>query len=433
MNPRRGILVLAVALVIFAALAIPASGAPTKYYSSSISPACVTANSPTNFALTLKNENPPGGQSFASANVTVDPNFTAVSPTMSITFVPASTTKSWTATLNGSIIELRSGKTSSNGVFPGESVVVHFTATTPSTEGSYSWAIQVKQSNDFRGTNNDFFLPPGVSPATTTVAQSCAPTATDDSYSTIQNTTLNVAAPGVLGNDTDPKQTGLTAALVSSPSHGTLTLNSDGSFSYTPAADYQGTDSFTYKANNGTDSNVATVSIFVASGQIDCDANNTADATGAGDLADVHITRLANTDSSTCVAKNYLLTTQDEQPPGGGGATNVVTFDQQAISGQESAHYLMTITWTYPPGTSTNTNPSTIGGRTFQIDYGDGSGVHDAQLCDDVSYDGQGNVTGATHPTNVPWCITGQSYTIDGGGNIVLIQSWDGLGDPKVW
>ncbi len=39
--------------------------------------------------------------------------------------------------------------------------------------------------------------------------------------------------------------------LVDTPQHGTLTLNADGSFSYTPDANFNGTDSFTYKANDG--------------------------------------------------------------------------------------------------------------------------------------------------------------------------------------
>src|SRR4029077_18422775 len=45
---------------------------------------------------------------------------------------------------------------------------------------------------------------------------------------------------------------------------GSLMLNSDGSFSYTPAAGYSGPDSFSYKANDGSlDSNVATVNVTV--------------------------------------------------------------------------------------------------------------------------------------------------------------------------
>lgn len=69
----------------------------------------------------------------------------------------------------------------------------------------------------------------------------------------------------MLSNDTDADEDTLSAVLLSGPSHGTLTLESDGSFSYAPNADYNGTDSFTYKANDGTeDSNVATVTIAVA-------------------------------------------------------------------------------------------------------------------------------------------------------------------------
>jgi VCBS repeat-containing protein len=91
-----------------------------------------------------------------------------------------------------------------------------------------------------------------------------APVAANDAYATDEDTTLTVAAPGVLVNDTDVEGDSLTAVLASSPSHGTLTLNADGSFSYTPNANFNGSDSFTYKANDGTDaSNVATVTITV--------------------------------------------------------------------------------------------------------------------------------------------------------------------------
>src|SRR5205823_666516 len=81
-----------------------------------------------------------------------------------------------------------------------------------------------------------------------------------------EDTPLTITAPGALGNDTDPEGSTLTAVLGTVPAHGTLTLNANGSFTYTPGADYNGADSFTYKANDGTlDSNVATVSLTVTS------------------------------------------------------------------------------------------------------------------------------------------------------------------------
>jgi VCBS repeat-containing protein len=105
--------------------------------------------------------------------------------------------------------------------------------------------------------------------ATVTITVNAAndpPTAGDDSYTTDEDTTLNVATPGVLTNDSDPESDPLTAVLVSDVSNGSLSLNTDGSFSYTPNANFNGSDSFTYTANDGAaDSNVATVSITVNS------------------------------------------------------------------------------------------------------------------------------------------------------------------------
>src|SRR5207249_3901647 len=91
-----------------------------------------------------------------------------------------------------------------------------------------------------------------------------APLAVNDSYTTAEDTALNVAAPGVLANDSDVDGDTLSAVLVSQPTHGSLTLNSNGSFTYTPATNYQGSDSFTYKANDGqADSGIATVTITI--------------------------------------------------------------------------------------------------------------------------------------------------------------------------
>ncbi len=95
-----------------------------------------------------------------------------------------------------------------------------------------------------------------------------APTAVDDGpYAVDEDTVLNVpVATGVLANDTDPDAgTSLTAVLGVTTANGALTLNPDGSFDYTPGADFNGTDSFTYRANDGQlDSTDATVTIQVA-------------------------------------------------------------------------------------------------------------------------------------------------------------------------
>jgi VCBS repeat-containing protein len=91
-----------------------------------------------------------------------------------------------------------------------------------------------------------------------------APIAHDDSYSLSEDVPLAVTAGGVLANDADPEGKALSASLVSGTEHGSLTFNPDGTFTYIPAADFSGADSFTYKASDGkNDSNVATVTLTV--------------------------------------------------------------------------------------------------------------------------------------------------------------------------
>lgn len=89
------------------------------------------------------------------------------------------------------------------------------------------------------------------------------PVAVSDHYSVATDETLSVAAPGVLGNDINPLSGAMTADLVDVPQHGVVTLNDDGAFLYIPDAGYKGQDSFTYRADNGQASNVATVTIAV--------------------------------------------------------------------------------------------------------------------------------------------------------------------------
>ncbi|TPW16527.1 MAG: hypothetical protein FD127_52 [Acidimicrobiaceae bacterium] len=81
-----------------------------------------------------------------------------------------------------------------------------------------------------------------------------APIATADSYGVTEDTPLVVAAAsGLLGNDSDPNYQSITvkAASVTTPSYGAVTVNADGSFTYTPNSNYYGADSFTYQATDG--------------------------------------------------------------------------------------------------------------------------------------------------------------------------------------
>jgi hypothetical protein len=113
--------------------------------------------------------------------------------------------------------------------------------------------------------SNDALTPVVAVPLTMTVVPNNAPVAVADAYSTTAETMLMVAAPGVLANDSDADGDGLTAVLDTDVLSGTLTLNADGSFDYTPDAGFVGDDTFTYHANDGLDdSNVVTVTISVS-------------------------------------------------------------------------------------------------------------------------------------------------------------------------
>src|SRR5262249_39696556 len=92
------------------------------------------------------------------------------------------------------------------------------------------------------------------------------PTAHNDAYSVAEDNVLTVAAPGVLANDSDVDGDSLTATLVTSPTHGSLVFHADGSFVYTPQANYNGSDSFQYAAFDGLAfSFIRTVTLTVTS------------------------------------------------------------------------------------------------------------------------------------------------------------------------
>lgn len=132
---------------------------------------------------------------------------------------------------------------------------------TPAANQSGTATITVTVTDSASGTASDTFL-------LTVNAAPDAPVANNDAYSTPVNTTLNIAAPGVLANDTDPDGPApmATAGSGGTPAGGSFTVIADGSFTYTPPAAFAGTDSFTYTATDGALTASATVSITVTGG-----------------------------------------------------------------------------------------------------------------------------------------------------------------------
>ena len=131
----------------------------------------------------------------------------------------------------------------------------HAAAFTLNPDGSFSYtpAADYHGPDSFTYTASDGQTASApVTVELTVTAVNDTPTAVADAYSTAEDTTLTVTAPGVLGNDSDPDGDALTAVVGTAPGHAAaFTLNPDGSFSYTPAADYHGPDSFTYTASDG--------------------------------------------------------------------------------------------------------------------------------------------------------------------------------------
>ncbi len=91
------------------------------------------------------------------------------------------------------------------------------------------------------------------------------PTGVDDTYSVFEGQTLTVPAPGVLANDTGDNLVATAQTAAPTSQGGSVTLNTDGSFTYTPAAGFVSppADTFTYTVTNSSGSSTATVSITV--------------------------------------------------------------------------------------------------------------------------------------------------------------------------
>ncbi len=236
-----------------------------------------------------------------------------------------------------------------------------------SGEDSFTYTVQ----DDFGVTSN-------AATVTVTIAPppNQPPTAANDGYSIAEDNVLTVAAAnGVLANDSDPDGDPLAAALVTNPTNGSLTLNEDGSFTYTPDPDFFGQDSFTYTASDGQEpSDPATVTLTVDPvNDAPVATNDTADTTlltavdilvlgndtdidSTLDPASVTVTTdpangtaIANPDGTITYTPNFLFTGEDSFTYTAGddaGATSseatvavTVALDHNPITGTSGSDF----------------------------------------------------------------------------------------------
>jgi PKD repeat protein len=138
------------------------------------------------------------------------------------------------------------------------------TATGTGVSPSHTYAAAGEYTVTLTVTDNEGATDTATTTAAIDQAPNAPPVALDDAYTLDEDTTLDVNAPGVLGNDTDPEGDPLTAAVATDPAHGVLTLGADGALTYTPAADYNGEDSFTYTSCDPfTACDTATVTVSI--------------------------------------------------------------------------------------------------------------------------------------------------------------------------
>ncbi|MBI2956409.1 MAG: tandem-95 repeat protein, partial [Acidobacteria bacterium] len=213
-----------------------------------------------------------------------------------------------------------------------------------------------------------------------------APVAANDIFTASQDTPLNVAAPGVLVNDNDadgdPLMVDLTS--VTMPANGTLMMNADGSFTYTPNTGFTGPDSFMYEATDGTaNSAAATVTINVFANQPPTAVDDTGMMNEDG--APLTILVLAN-DSDP--ENDPLMVTAVTQP-----ANGMATFTANDV--------------TYTP------NPDFNGMDMFTYDVSDGISTSTA------------NVTVTVNPVNdAPLFTAGPDQTVLEDSGAQTVAGW---------
>ncbi|MEQ2007849.1 MAG: tandem-95 repeat protein [Limisphaerales bacterium] len=211
------------------------------------------------FTITVTPVNDAPSVSFAQATVAVLEDAGAQSMSSFVTYSPGPANESaqalvgYTVTVDNAAVFSAAPTIANNGM-------LNFTTAT-NASGSATVTVVVQDNGGTAGGGVD------KSTNTFTIAVTAVndtPVANADSYTMSQGNVLTVAAAGVLANDTDVENNPLTATKLTNPTHGTITFNANGGFTYSPDQSFYGVDSFTYRASDASsNSTPATVSLIV--------------------------------------------------------------------------------------------------------------------------------------------------------------------------
>lgn len=294
--------------------------------------------------------------------------------------------------------------------------------------------------------------------ATVSIRVNRAPTATADTYTVEGNTTLTVSGEGVLDNDSDPDGGMLTAELAQPASSGTVSLNADGSFTYTPASGFVGTATFAYRAVDEDEaesaSTTVTITVTAAAPTAVADAYetriNTAlttpapgvlsndENTGEGSLTAEVVTTPANGTLTLQANGGFTYTPED-------GFTGTDTFTYRALRGTTaSAAATVTIEVTATPAAGAKIRRETYFNSTSIVD-----GTVHIMNAVNIAFNGTATLTGDLLVQGTPTIQINGSVnyqgTIDGGGSAspsnrtITLNSGTTVGhvvrrtDPETW
>lgn len=246
-------------------------------------------------------------------------------------------------------------------------------------------------------------------------AENQPPIANADAYSTLEDTALTVPAPGVLGNDSDPDGDPITAQLATNSTRGNTVLNADGSFTYTPNANLNGPDSFTYRANDGQSSSTVPAVVTISVTPV----NDAPSFTRGAD-------QTVNEDAGPQSVPNWATAIDDGDPEAAQNLSFTITNNTNAALFSTAPAVSAAGTLTYTPAANAN------GTATITLRLDDDGGTANGGVSQSAA---QTFVITVTAVNDAPVFTPGANVTVLEDAGAQTIAPWAtaiGDGDPEL-